>query len=92
MTNWRHRFRVYFEDTPPRDMYAQSAATAMRSGSAIERMMGTPRRSAQARHAEDLGHVGTDAAYCPLCRSRAPDLFGAPQQSAPTTNHQEPTS
>ena len=82
MNNWRHRFRVYFEQgTKPRDITAQTEAGALRTAGAVERMLGTPRKAARGRQAEDLGHIGTDAAHCPRCRAQAPGLFEQPAQA-----------
>ena len=77
MRAWRHRLRVWFNDakgrTISRDISAQTSSGAVRTAKAVERMLGT-RGKLTLNRVEDLGHMGTDAAYGPVC-SRKPSLF-----------------
>jgi hypothetical protein len=68
--NWRHRIRVHFAEGPPRDIMSQTAAGAMRTARAVERMFGGKGPRCTPVKAEDLGHLGTDQDTCPVCSRR----------------------
>lgn len=71
MSDWRHRIRVGFEAEGFHDIMAQTAAGATRTAVAVRRMLGYKGPALRPLGKPvDLGHLGTDEAYCPICSRR----------------------
>lgn len=79
-SNWRHRYRVWFRaakgTAESQDVTAQSVEGAERTARKARLMLGFRGWDAKPTRTEDMGHIGTDAAYCPLCTKPA-ELFEA---------------
>lgn len=75
MSTWRHRYRVMMVTGKSRDVMAQSPDGARRTAERAQRVVGFKGLDCKAiGPGVDLGHLGTDAAYCPIC-TRAGSLF-----------------
>lgn len=68
-SQWRHRFRVWFEDGTRRDMYGQTPDGSARSAAAAQRMVGYKGPATRPVRTQDLGHAGSDGEWCPRCRA-----------------------
>lgn len=82
MSSWRHRFRVTMVTGKSRDVMSQSPDGARRTAERAQRVVGYKGLDCKATGpGVDLGHIGSDAAYCPIC-TRAASLFDATPKEA----------
>jgi len=81
---YRHAFRVWFEEGPPRDVLAQSPERALVVAVQAQKLVGYKGPACRViGTAQDLGHRGTDADYCPRCGGLFP-ITEAPTSESPT--------
>jgi len=88
MSTWRHAYRVMMASGRSRDVYGQSPEGARRTAERAQRTVGYKGMDCRAvGQAVDLGHRGTDQAWCPIC-TRTASLF----DQVPTVGTAAPTT